>query len=386
MVNKKNILFFIGTVGGGGAERVLIDLLKYLNKDKYNISLVINRPGGELQNEVPDDINLIDRSGLSRSYFRLKDKVLGLSGIIRQQKADIVVSFLTGANRSLMRSRFFVDKRVKFVLREGNHPDYIGKMMDSFFWKQVAKTEVKWLYPRADKIIAISHGVKHEFVKNWKMNEHQFSVVHNPLDINRIKKMASEPVNSPWVSDKTSSRLIAVGRLVEQKGYMQLLDSFIKIRKKVNAKLMILGEGPLRKKVEARIRDAGLSGDIFLPGFVKNPWAYMHHADLYLSASLWEGFHLTIAEAMACGIPPVATDCDYGPSEIIADGENGRLVPVEDTEAFSKAVVELLKNEQLRKKMAGNAVLRAEDFEARKKIREYQDVFDGVLNLPTSLR
>ena len=378
-MKKKRLLFFIGALHGGGAERVLIHLLKNLNRKKYELILVVNRDEGQLLRLVPEDVELIVRAKIRENVPALTDRIFGLPRIIKNKQADLVVSFLTGANRSLMRSRFLVQRGIKFVVREGNNPLHINTLSSNGFWRLITRLEVKYLYPMADRMITSSQGVKDEFVNEWGFKSDLISEIHNPVDIEKINLMIMEEVDLPWEKDISVKWLIAAGRLTEQKGFDDLIDIFIKVRKVINVRLMILGEGELKDHIEKRILSENLYGEVYMAGFVSNPWKYMKLSDLYLSTSKWEGFHLTIAEAMACGTVPVVTDCDFGPSEIIDDGVNGRLLPVGDVNAMSDAIIELLENENQRKRMSEKAIIRAYDFDTSKIIKQYEALFDRIL-------
>lgn len=140
----------------------------------------------------------------------------------------------------------------------------------------------------------------------------------------------------------TGGSLLSVGRLMTSKGYDDLINAFAIIRRQMPSRLLILGQGELQAQLMTMVQDLDLQNDVYMPGFVQNPWAYMQKADLYVSASRSEGFHLTLVEAMACGTPVIATDCDFGPREIIETGINGILVPVSDVDAIAANAIELL--------------------------------------------
>jgi glycosyltransferase involved in cell wall biosynthesis len=376
---KKHLLFYIGSLAGGGAERVLIELLKNLSREKYHISLAINRPEGFFYDKIPGDVNVIDRSRLRKSPYDLKDRIFGLSKVIHQQQADLVVAFMIGAGRSLMRFHFLLDKRVKKIIRIGENPatklsknrSFAGRLLESF--------EIRRFLPKADALILTSNGIREELAASLNIVPDHIHIVHNPVDIKKISSLKQETVHLPFRKDLNSHKLIvAAGRLVPEKGYDDMIEVFYKVKKKVPAKLVILGKGPLKNEIQDLINQKGLQDDVYMPGFVKNPWAYMNHADIYLSTSKSEGFHLSIAEAMACGVTPVATNCDYGPREIISDGVNGRLVPVGDITSIAEAITELLTNTDRRNQLSEMAKKRALDFDISEIVPKYEKLFDTI--------
>ena len=374
--HKKKLLFYIGTLGGGGAERVLLELLKHLDRNKYMLAIVMNRMDGVLVSEIPPDVKIIDRSETYKSYRYYLKRIWGLAEIIKKEKADLVISFLTGANRSLMRCRFLVDRRIKFILREGNNPGHINKSAQSLKEKFLSEREVKLLYPKADRIVTTSFGIMKDFTDNWGMDRDGFRVIHNMIDIQKMDKV----YENKNVNEKNKKTIIAVGRLFKQKGYGDMIRVFSKVIKQVSSKLIILGDGPERDNIERMIKELSLENDISMPGFVKNPWEYMKASDVYLSTSHYEGFHLTITEAMACGLPVVATDCDYGPGEIIDDGVDGHLCPVGDIDCIAEKVVKILKNKTESDRISTNAKDKVKKFDVSVIVRKYESLFDQVLS------
>jgi len=169
--------------------------------------------------------------------------------------------------------------------------------------------------------------------------------------------------------------ILAVGRLVVQKDYPTLLRAFSLVRRKRQAHLLILGEGQERPRLEALVRQLGLTENVQMPGFVKNPYAYMARARLLVLSSKWEGFGNVLMEALACGTPVVSTDCKSGPGEILAEGRFGRLVPVGDAQALAAAMLETLQTPP------DQAMLRqrAQDFTLEKSVKEYLRVFQSCL-------
>lgn len=401
MRKKKNLLFFIGELGSGGAERVLMEILKHLDREKYTLTVVVNRAGGYFYDKLPDDVTLIDRSLIRKSKYDLYDRIYGLPKIIKQQKADLVVAVMQGAGRSLMRSRILIDRKVKLVIRIGNNPKSHLFKNQTPFWNRIEKFETTHFFPKADSTIAISSGIKEALIEDLNLKPRRVDMIHNPVDVQklqRLKKVKSDDSRLDDVEDlqrmnkmKTSDsqfsdveefkKLVAIGRLIPEKGYDEMIRVFQKVRSEIPCKLTILGDGPLRADLQSQIDNLGLQGDINMTGFVENPWSYLDDADLYLTTSRSEGFHLTIVEAMACGVVPVATNCDYGPREIITDGVDGRLVPVDDTKAIADAVIELLQNPEKRQNMVIQALKRAQNFDISVVVREYEALIDELIEV-----
>ena len=139
-----------------------------------------------------------------------------------------------------------------------------------------------------------------------------------------------------------SRLLVAAGRLVPQKDYPTMLRALKIIRQRHDARLMILGEGEQRPRLEGLVKELGLESYVSMPGIVKNPYAYMARADLFVMSSAWEALPTVLIEALALGAPVVSTDCVNGPREILQDGRYGALVPVGDVSALAEAVAAAL--------------------------------------------
>ena len=179
--------------------------------------------------------------------------------------------------------------------------------------------------------------------------------------------MPMAPLN--WWSGK-HLRLLAVGNLIPIKDYSTLLAAFALLRQRVDAQLLILGEGNCRNELEAQATKLGIEGSLYMLGFVKDPSPYYHRADLHILSSAGEGFGNVIVEALAAGTPVVSTDCPSGPREILCNGKFGRLVPVGDASKMAWAMAESLATAPDRLALKA----RAQDFSIDKAVDKYEDL------------
>ncbi|HOL13816.1 MAG TPA: glycosyltransferase, partial [Bacillota bacterium] len=149
---------------------------------------------------------------------------------------------------------------------------------------------------------------------------------------------------------------------------------FSLLRRKVEAKLVILGEGPERGKLEHLVEELGLKDDVSMPGFVENPYKYMRKSAVFVLSSRWEGLPTVLVEALALGIPVVSTDCPSGPAEILENGKWGRLVPVDDPKTLTDAILEAMNDER------GKGVERARNFVLDKIVEQYLTLMRQIKN------
>jgi glycosyltransferase involved in cell wall biosynthesis len=198
---------------------------------------------------------------------------------------------------------------------------------------------MKRFYPWADGIIVVSNGVRDDMARVTKIPSERITVIYNPSVVrDEVWEKAQAPLDHPWLKPGQPPVIIAVGRLQIQKDYPTLFSAFAQVRKRLPARLLILGEGRERGSLEELVRKLGLENDVSMPGFVMNPYAYMARASLFVLSSRWEGLPTVLIEALCCGTSVVSTDCPSGPREILKGGEYGRLVPVGDVDALAQAI------------------------------------------------
>jgi len=197
---------------------------------------------------------------------------------------------------------------------------------------------VKRFYPWADYVIGISRGVADDLSQTAGLPRDRIKILYNPVVTPELREKARAPLNHPWFETGQPPVVLAVGRLTKQKDFPTLIRAFAQVRQTRPARLLILGEGPDRPALEALVHKLSLEGDVAMPGFVENPYAYMSRVSLYVLSSRWEGLPTVLIEALSCGLPIIATDCPSGPREILANGLYGSLVPVEDVTALAQAI------------------------------------------------
>ena len=224
-------------------------------------------------------------------------------------------------------------------MRESNAPITSPK-------KSVARWATYKLAPFAYRmsqgIIAVSEGVAQELIAMDRDMTGRIHVVPTPVISDNLLALAQEPVDHPWIVNRDRPVLVSAGRLERHKGFMTLLRAFARLREKLEARLIVLGDGSMREALEAELVRLGIKDDVELIGFKKNPFRFMKQADLFVLASEYEGLPNVLVQAMALGTRIVSTDCRTGPAEILCNGKFGRLVPVGDEELLASAMQESL--------------------------------------------
>ncbi len=331
----KNVLFVINSLAGGGAERVFSQLVNHLGENDESLRISV-----ALLDDIPDKYVLSDQLSVTRlgAGGSLLGSVRGLVAHVRNNKPDLIVSFLNRANyAAIIAGGLF---RVPVVVSERvNTSSHFGSGM----YGLVSRTMVRLLYPRANHVICVSEGVERELVQGYGVRKDKTTVIRNPVNTRQLR----ENSKAGRAHEHEQEYIVAVGRLVENKDCFSLIEAFGK--SKITADLYLLGEGPEKERLKSQISELDLENRVKLLGFVENPHAYMAGAKAYVSTSRAEGFPNALLEAVSLGVPSIATDCDSGPSELLGGNTSqkvtgmtfapyGVLVPVGDIEEISKAL------------------------------------------------
>lgn len=365
----QKILFVTLCLAGGGAERIVQLLLTHLDRSRYSPTLILLED--KVEYEIPPDLPVrCLHKKRPFDFFRL---IYKLAKIIRQEEPDCVISFLTYPNIVFLLAKILGRYKGRVFISERNNPDISISNQNR---PRLFHFLVRKLYPLSNCVISLSKGVAERLDKGFSIPKEKIRVIYNSVDIQKVKTKAKELPSCQWYKEAGIPIIVAGGRLTKQKGYSDLLRAFATVRQKSPCRLVILGEGQEQQALKKLAANLDISNDVAFLGFQENPFSFMAHSNIFVLSSHWEGFGNVIIEAMACGVPVISTNCPYGPSEIITDGVNGLLVPVGDTDAMAEAILKLLKDEPLRKRLAEAGKKRAEDFRVEKMVAEYEKVFE----------
>jgi glycosyltransferase involved in cell wall biosynthesis len=327
------VAFFLTAPNGGGAERAMIAVANYVASQGIAVDMVFGRPSGPYRDDIDSDVEVVDLG-----VDRLRKMLRPMSAYMRRAQPDVVVSSLMPCDVvMLLGGRLHGWKKQGLIISVQSHPVQVGqhsqKRLDRL-WPFF----IRRLYPGADYVVGISTGVAEATAGLLGRPAESVPVIHNPVIIPGFSEKASREPDHPWFHDDGPPVILSAGRLTWPKDYPTLLRAFARLSKRRDARLIIVGEGEERKRLEALIRELEIEDRVALPGFVSNPYAWMRRARLFALSSRWEGFGNVLAEALACGTPVVSTNCPSGPVDILNGGAFGTLVPVGDVEGLAQAM------------------------------------------------
>ncbi len=333
----ERIALVTSSMGGGGAQRAVARLATALAERGYPVDLVLARAAGPYLAEVSSDVRVVDLHAP-----RLAQALVPLARYFRSQRPAAVFSALDYVNVVAILARALARVDTRLVVSERN------TLSQAVAHTRSARTRlmprlISWTYPRADAVVAVSPGVADDLLAVCRLAPSTVHVLNNPVVTPQLEARRSEPVEHPWLRDRTAPVALAVGRLTEQKDFRTLLEAFaLVLQRQPAARLVILGEGSLRAELEGLARTLAISDSVSMPGFSANPYPAMAAADVFVLSSRWEGSPGALIEAVACGTAAVATDCPSGPAQVLDDGRYGRLVPVGDANAMAEALDDAL--------------------------------------------
>jgi GalNAc-alpha-(1->4)-GalNAc-alpha-(1->3)-diNAcBac-PP-undecaprenol alpha-1,4-N-acetyl-D-galactosaminyltransferase len=310
----------------GGTERVMSLLANYWAERGWKVTILTfagySEPFYDLDRRidlVPLGIAGADRSMLAAVGNNLR-RIQILRKTIKNSKANVAISF--GSKVNILTVLACWGLKVRTIVTEQVHPSFSG--LDKFwqFWQN-------WTYRRAALITVQTHSALSYFPSGRGFNT---AVIPNPISLPE-----SETIESQLYTD--DRHLLAVGRLTHQKGFDLLIKAFAQVQERhPEWTLTILGEGNMRLELESLCMQLKLDDLVSMPGAVKNVDAYLRKADIFALTSRYEGFPVALGEAMACGVPVIATDCLSGPREMIHDGTDGMLIVPENVDALAVAL------------------------------------------------
>lgn len=351
-MKNKRIAFFLGSMGRGGAERVISILSKEYAKCGWetDIGLLLS---DNVDYVLDKTTRIMDFTGnTANRILRVPMWINNIRTYAKKEKPDVIVSFTARINILVMIA--CMGLKIKTIISERNDPMHDGRGIITRFFTKV-------LYPKADGIIFQTKRVKKQFSE--KIQE-KGVVIPNPISI------------SCDGIDEKEKKIVSVGRLSKQKNHKMLINAFSNVLKKYpEYMLYIYGEGNLRQELTEQIKELGISKNVILPGNILNVHKEIVNAECFVLSSDYEGLSNALLEAMMMGLPCIATEC-AGADEYIINEKNGLLVPIGNADSMEKALLYMIENKQKRILMGHAAKQASENFTSEKVLEIWHSIID----------
>ena len=390
---NKNIAFLIPSLRNGGAERVLSNMSINLD-EKFDQTIIVwdsNNIDYPYKGEIVD-IQVCNKDSILENIFVLLKRIKEVKKCKKEKSIDTTISLLEGPNIVNIFSR----KKDKVIISVHNFQSKERKGM----YGKIFKFLIKHFYNKADYVVAVSSHIKKDLVENFNISEEKVKVIYNPFDIKAIESLMKEEIEDEYKFIFEKPVIINAGRLTEQKGQWHLIKSFYEVKKtNPDCNLVILGQGELEEDLKRLTKELGIEDSVFFLGFQKNPFKFIHNADIFALTSLFEGFPMCLAESMVCKTPIISVDCKSGPREMLYnDADISKCAnkvehatfgvlssPFDDTTDFStninsqekefaKGLVELLNDRGLREEYRSKASKRVKDFDVANILKQWESI------------
>lgn len=352
-MNRK-ILFFLHTLDQRSVPLIALNIVKAIKKHDVEIKFLLAIKPVDYYIKKLKDEN-IPYDYLTSNHKRTTFIIPKLIKYLYKNRPCLVVSFVNGANRAIILARYFVLRKFKIIINVHNtftvHP---------YDFKAIRTFMTKLLYPKADYIVAISSGVKEDLINLNKKMERKIKIIPNIIidDDFFIRKSERLPEKYEHLF-KDSDVIINVSNLSERKNIPLLIKTFDLISHKLlhkNLKLIIIGrdENKLWPQYQKIIEQHNLNSKVSFLGYQQNPLPFIRKSKILMLTSWEEGLPTVLIEAIGCGIPVISTNCKSGPKDIIIEGVNGFLCPVDDHNCLADKAITLLEDSNIHKRFRSN--------------------------------
>jgi glycosyltransferase involved in cell wall biosynthesis len=371
------ILFFLRLNDRGGAEISMLKIARGIAARGRKVTLAVYGTQAGLARELGFPGDIIDL-GAERTL----SVVWPLYRLLRAGRFAHLISALTHTNIAAViasaATGCLAQKSIRVIATEHGN-DGITACAGSSFFRKLTRA----CYGRAAAVVAVSQGLADQW-RGILTPQARVVAIYNPVIPDEDRPMP--PPARAWMADRDIKTVIGIGRLVAEKNFGLLVRAFaaaaatFRREQFRELQLVILGEGDQRGRLEHLIEELGIGDKVLMPGFEPDPAPWLAYAALFVSSSQREGFGNAIVEALAQGVPVVATDCPYGPAEILGQGRWGRLIPAGDLAELTRAMLDGLDDEDdnaKKKAEEDRRRARAADFKASRCIDLYIDLIDN---------
>lgn len=344
-LRRKRILVVSGTLSGGGAERFTSTLLQHLDRSKFKLSLALFRDEIAYPLAQDVDVSILGHRGPLTS----SKTVRRLARVIDSTKPDLILSTMDYLGMFVGEALRRCNERPFWIARTSNNPDFLFRSVRG----RCRKAWLNRVYPAADLFVANSVGLAKSFQRTFPCAIGRTQVVLNPVDIQRIESLSQ--AEWPEAIDTSHPNLFFSARLQAHKRPDVLIEAFRIICRDSPAKLWMCGEGPMRGRIENMIEKYELRKHVRMVGFRENIFPLLKSSTIAVATSDYEGLPNNLLEAQALGVPVVSTRSCFGPEEIIQNNHTGLLTERGDPVEVAKAIMRLLKNQDLRNEISARA-------------------------------
>jgi glycosyltransferase involved in cell wall biosynthesis len=334
--DPSRIAVFVSFSGTGGVERMVASLMRGFVALGQRVDLILVRAEGPHLARVPPEANRV-HLGTRHSLVALP----ALAGYLRRRRPAALLAAKDRAGRVAVMARALSGTDTRIVLRLGTNLS-TAMAGRSPLERTLRYWPIRLLYPKLDRIVAVSQGVADDTARIARIPSGSITVIRNPVITPELLALAAQPCPHPWLQPGSPPVILGMGRLQRQKDFPTLIRAFALVRKGRPCRLVILGDGNARAGLAELIDGLGLAAEVDLAGFQTNPYPYLARAALFALSSAWEGSPNALTEAMALGTPVVSTDCPSGPRELLDAGRFGPLVTVGDAPALARAIAATL--------------------------------------------
>ncbi len=369
----KRIAFLIPDFAGGGAEFVTVELANEFALRGYEVQMVVFWASGPNRARLSEKVRVVD---LKLSWLYLAP--LAIRGYLRRHKPDLVISAMFHTNIFLMAARLLLPfMGTRLVLTEHSMLSLRARHSKRKT-KGIFLFAARLLFRFADRVVGVSQGVADDIAAITGLSRGKVTCIYNPVIRADLAGQLSKSLQDPRGGQAALPRIVTAGRLEPEKDHATMIRAFAKLLESGEARLLILGEGSLRPRLEQLTAALGIAGQVEFAGYVDDPGPHFRSADLFVLSSIYEGLPTVLIEALSFGLPVVSTDCPSGPREILADGAFGRLVPPGDATALAAAMLDSLKAEADPQRQ----LTRALDFTVERSVDEYERLAAEVCGVP----
>jgi glycosyltransferase involved in cell wall biosynthesis len=330
------IAFFLPSLHGGGAQRVVVNLIQGIVERGLPVDVVLVAAEGAFLDQLPEAVRLVDLRAP-----RVLRSLPPLIRYLRRERPRVLVSSMTHANLVALWAAKLARRNTPVIVTvHTTHSRGSGK--NGRPAGGLRPRLMRAFYPWSARVVAVSRGAADDLISTVGVPPHRVEVIYNPVITPAMAQLARQATDHPWLAPGQPPVIVGAGRLTRAKDFPTLIRAFAEVRRQRQARLIILGEGEERANLMALVDELGLGDDVTLPGFRENALAYMASSAVFVLSSAWEGLPTVLIEALAAGARVVSTDCPSGPREILQGGRLGALVPVGDPAALARAITESL--------------------------------------------